>query len=295
MRQGTSRDGRQQSRLLRGTKDGFEICTVDHKDEGKVRVDATISYRDDTHEVGVYAHEDEAYDHDNYFKVYQPQFDDHGYVCDSDEEEICLLTPDGVTEETVAWWKLSCGRVLGIVNGMMLEYDKSTLAPLGLVVSADILLGKQVAIVDSGLEECFINFEEDGMDGADCADGMNDYDDSKEQVRHVCHCVVYYEYHYYSNIFFSIQAVLVFDDEGVTVVQPNPDGSYWRKIVRNKIARMKERRREKAAIDFAQAYLPVRSEDEAKGKVLSTWGPYKSTSGVAKSTNTESPVKVYAS
>lgn len=181
MRAGTSRDGRQQSRLLRGTEDGFEICTIDHQKDGKVRVDATITYRDDTHEVGVYAHEDEAYDHDNYFKVYQPQFDDHGYVC-ADDEEICLLTPQGVTEETVAWWKLSCGRVLGVVNGMMLEYDKSTLAPLGLVVSSDMLLGKQVAIVDSGLEECLINFEEDGMDGADCALDETT-DDHREQVR----------------------------------------------------------------------------------------------------------------
>mmetsp|Transcript_16004 Transcript_16004/g.29024 ORF Transcript_16004/g.29024 Transcript_16004/m.29024 type:complete len:611 (-) Transcript_16004:385-2217(-) len=268
MRAGTSRDGRQQSRLLRGTKEGFEICTVDHQDDGKVRVDASITYRDDTHEVGVYAHEDEAYDHDNYFKVYQPQFDDHGYVC-GDDEELCILTPKAITEETVAWWKLSCGRVLGVVNGMMLEFDKSTLAPLGLVVSGDELLGKQVAIVDSGLEECMINFEEDGMDGADCADGSELPEDVKEQ------------------------AVLVFDDDGVTVVQPNADGSYWRKIVRNKIARMKEKRREKAAIDFAQSHLPVRSEDEAREKIMSTWGPYKSTSGVAKSTGIEG--KVYTS
>lgn len=70
----------------------------------------------------------------------------------------------------------------------------------------------------------------------------------------------------------------------MTVVQPNSDGSYWRKIVRNKIARMKEKRREKAAIEFASAYLPVRSENEAKEKVVSTWGPYTTTSGVAKST-----------
>ena len=81
--------------------------------------------------------------------------------------------------------------------------------------------------------------------------------------------------------------MLVFDDDGVTVVQPNADGSYWRKIVRNKIARMKERRREKAAIDFAQSFLSVRSEDEAKERIMSTWGPYKSTSGVAKSTGIE--------
>lgn len=85
----------------------------------------------------------------------------------------------------------------------------------------------------------------------------------------------------------------MFDDDGVTVVQPNPDGSYWRKIVRNKIARMKEKRREKAAIDFALGYLPVRSEDEAKEKIASNWGPYKSTSGVAKSTDLSEGVKVY--
>ena len=68
------------------------------------------------------------------------------------------------------------------------------------------------------------------------------------------------------------------------MIQPNEDGSYWRKIVRNKIARMKERRREKAAIDFAQSMLPVKTEDEAKERVVSTWGPYTTTSGVAKST-----------
>lgn len=54
---------------------------------------------------------------------------------------------------------------------------------------------------------------------------------------------------------------------------------------------MKEQRREKAAIDFAQAYLPVRSENEAKGKIMSTWGPYKSTSGVAKTTDLVQPKK----
>lgn len=72
MRSGTSRDGRQQSRLIRGNKDGFEICTVDHQKDGRIRLDATISYRGDTNEVGVYAHDDEAYDHDSYFKVYAP-------------------------------------------------------------------------------------------------------------------------------------------------------------------------------------------------------------------------------
>jgi hypothetical protein len=76
MRAGTSRDGRQQSRLIRGNKDGFEICTVDHQKDGKVRLDATVTFTSDTNEVGVYAHEDESYDHDKYFKVYQPNAGD---------------------------------------------------------------------------------------------------------------------------------------------------------------------------------------------------------------------------
>lgn len=76
MRSGTSRDGRQQSRLIRGNKEGFEICTVDHQKDGKVRLDATITFKGDTNEVGVYAHEDEAYDHDQYFKVYVPSAGD---------------------------------------------------------------------------------------------------------------------------------------------------------------------------------------------------------------------------
>ena len=37
MRGGTSRDGRRQSRLVRGNAEGFEICTVDHANGGKVR------------------------------------------------------------------------------------------------------------------------------------------------------------------------------------------------------------------------------------------------------------------
>jgi hypothetical protein len=73
IRKGCSRDGRNQSRLLRGNKDGFEVCTVDHLKGGAIRLDATITYKGSGNEVGVYAHADEAYAHDNYFKVYQPQ------------------------------------------------------------------------------------------------------------------------------------------------------------------------------------------------------------------------------
>ena len=38
---------------LLGNKDGFEICTINHADGGKMRVDAAISYSDCLHEVYV--------------------------------------------------------------------------------------------------------------------------------------------------------------------------------------------------------------------------------------------------
>ena len=254
MRSGTSRDGRQQSRFLRGNKKGFEICTLDHKAGGKIRLDATITYKDTGHEVGVYEHDDPAYDHKDYFKVYQPQVDDQQYYCGPETDEECSIMDDEpVTMDTRVWWRLSSGRVLGVMKGMLIEYDSSTLAPLGLVLGPDKLLGKSIAVVDSGLDSCEFS-DEMGMEGFECKDGYGERE----------------------------QAVLVNDLETgkITVVQPNEDGSYWRKIVRNKIARMKERRREQAAMQYAMERLWV-DPDEAKEKIVSTWGPYTTTSGNA--------------
>eukprot|EP00567_Pseudictyota_dubia_P011395 CAMPEP_0197443292 /NCGR_PEP_ID=MMETSP1175-20131217/9054_1 /TAXON_ID=1003142 /ORGANISM="Triceratium dubium, Strain CCMP147" /LENGTH=583 /DNA_ID=CAMNT_0042973901 /DNA_START=66 /DNA_END=1817 /DNA_ORIENTATION=- len=257
MRSGTSRDGRQQSRLIRGNKDGFEICTVDHKNDGKIRLDATITYRDDSHEVGVYAHEDEVLQDDKYFKVYQPSAGDElhppddGYIGDQFTEDGTLVVED-VSMDTKAWWNMACGRVVGMLNGNMIEYDPSTLAPLGLIVGADELVGKKIAVIDSGLEECLVeNDAPEGMEGAEC-EGM----EAREQ------------------------AILLIDQESgaVTVVQPNEDGSYWRKIVRNKMIRMKEARRIKAAKLFAA------DNDMEDANVVASWGPYMTVSGTAKNT-----------
>ncbi len=85
------------------------------------------------------------------------------------------------------------------------------------------------------------------------------------------------------------QAVLLFNEDprtgkryDITVVQPNEDGSYWRKIVRNKMIRMKERRREQAALLFARERGPIDGENTPR--IVSSWGPYTSTVGNAKST-----------
>merc|ERR1711988_1693497 len=73
------------------------------------------------------------------------------------------------------------------------------------------------------------------------------------------------------------QALVLYEDGSneITVVQPNEDGSYWRKIVRNKMHRMKEQRRVKAA----KAWLSSQRDEDADIEVLSSWGPYTSTIG----------------
>jgi hypothetical protein len=261
MRGGTSRDGRQQSRLIRGNKDGFEICTVDHQKDGAIRLDASITYTDDNHEVGVYGHEDEQAQGDAYFKVYAPcagdQFHppDECYVQYTDDGQLMICDTE-ITVDSKAWWYMADGRVLGMLNGMLVEYDPSTLAPLGLVVGADELVGKKLAVIDSGLDECIIS-DEEGMEGADCS--------AAGPVREQA-CVIYDE-----------------NDKSVTVIQPNEDGSYWRKIVRNKMVRMREVRRVKAAKEFAQTFLGV-SDEEVDEKVVASWGPYTSVGGTAKKT-----------
>lgn len=245
----SSRDGRQQSRLIRGTANGLTISTVNHQRQGEERLDATITFVDDSHESVVYAHEHEDYDHDAWFSAYTPQPEDGCYI---DDVDTGLKSATG-QDECVCWWHMACGRVLGVHNGMLLEYDASTFAPLGLVVGKDELAGRQVAVVDSGINKSGADFE------------------TREQ------------------------AVLLFDEKDmqVTVVQPNEDGSYWRKIVRNKVIRMKEKRREQAAVAFVRNELSKRSQnaddkhhksEEMIVKVRSTWGPYTSTVGNAKNT-----------
>jgi len=237
----STRDGRRQSRLLKGNKDGFEICTVNHAKGGEVRVDATVTFNGDD-SVAIVAHEHEDLQHGEWFRAYTPQEEDGCYI---ENNGGVLNGEEDWNENTVCWWHMADGTVLGVHDGMVIEYDPTTLAPLGMVVSKDELCGRKVAVIDSGLDSAACNVFEDG---AECAE-----QGSKEQ------------------------ALILIDEENndVTVVQPNEDGSYWRKIVRNKMVRMQESRRVKAA----KKYMADQVGDEKVGDVLSSWGPYTSTIG----------------
>ncbi|CAE7559684.1 GRINA [Symbiodinium natans] len=234
MRSQSSRDGRRQSRLVKGNAQGFEIYTVDHKRGGELRLDATVLYSDSCdlpEELTIsqeasecstltFAHKHEDYDHDLWFSAYVPQENDGCLIKDATG----LLNPVGAEME-VCWWHMKDGAVLGVHSGMIIEYDASTLAPLGMVVSRDELQDRRVAVID------------DEWGGS---------------------------------------ALVLYDDHtsDVTVVQPNEDGSYWRKVVRNKMHRMKEMRRMKAAERWAK-----KEKQLDKVRVLSSYGPYKTSSG----------------
>jgi hypothetical protein len=224
--------------LIRGNSNGFTISTINHAKDGEERLDATITYDDNSHESIVFAHASEDYDHEKWFSAYTPREEDGCYI----DDKISGLAQAGA-QGAVCWWHMACGRVLGVHDGVVLEYDPSTLAPLGLVIGRDELNGRKLAVIDSGI---------DNQDGAQI--------EKREQ------------------------AVILYDDDGnITVVQPNEDGSYWRKIVRNKMIRMKEKRREKAAVEFAKKFL--NAAPDVPVKVKSTWGPYTSTVGTAKTTS----------
>jgi hypothetical protein len=154
---------------------------------------------------------------------------------------------------------MASGRTMGMLNGMLVEYDSSTLAPLGLIVGADELVGKRIAVIDSGeIENCLVLGKDlPGMEGAECALTAG---------------------------VMREQAVVMYDmkTKQVTVVHSNEDGSYWRKIVRNKMVRMTEVRRVKAATQFAREIFEV--PDNEQPDVVSSWGPYMSTVGTAKKT-----------
>ncbi|KAK3254978.1 hypothetical protein CYMTET_35827 [Cymbomonas tetramitiformis] len=229
----STRDGRRHSRFVRGNKNGFEICTVDHGKGGVLRLDATVTYSDacDVDEnmetsnscsVVTFAHKHEDYDHDLWFSAYVPKSEDGCYV----DEPQGTLDGDFSSRDPVCWWHMKDGAVLGGHNGMIIEYDPSTLAPLGMVVSRDELEDRKVAVID----------DEWGGDAL----------------------ILYSD-----------------DDDDVTVVQPNEDGSYWRKVVRNKMHRMREMRRMSAA----KNYMKELKGEDSESNVLSSYGPYITTAG----------------
>ena len=78
----STRDSRRQSRLVRGTEKGFTISTIDHTENGRERLDATITYQGENMESVVFAHPSDDYDHDAFFR--------YGYLNSKSEVEVSI-------------------------------------------------------------------------------------------------------------------------------------------------------------------------------------------------------------
>ena len=163
----STRDGRRQSRLFRGCGDvSIEIYSINHhvrvpnkdkKDEtdrdtkAEVRLDAKIDLK--TGKL-VYAHGSDLLNGSGsvssierdpeWFQAYVPQ-----------EEDGCYLeNPDGSIGDAtdgakVCWWHMADGKVLGLHQGQLVEYDAETLAPIGVVVTEEQLHGREVLLVQN--------------------------------------------------------------------------------------------------------------------------------------------------
>lgn len=62
-----------------------------------------------------------------------------------------LAAPDGKVDHgaaRVCWWHMTDGRVLGVHEGQIVEYDEETLSPLGIVVTKKELNDREVLIVN---------------------------------------------------------------------------------------------------------------------------------------------------
>ncbi|CAN0162271.1 unnamed protein product [Ascophyllum nodosum] len=148
----STRDGRRQTRLIRGTEDSLQIYTINHHtEEAEARLDLTLNYDDPTHPVIAHGHED--YDHSSWFSSYVPEEEDGCYL---DQKK---LDPGGegggegiaaYSEDVRCWWHMEDGRVLGAHDGMIMEYDQELLAPIGVVRDREQLRGREVVVIEGG-------------------------------------------------------------------------------------------------------------------------------------------------
>ena len=246
---GSSRDRKRQSRMIRGCGGKFlQLFSINHHErvssstteegaqgedetgdattKARVRLDATIDLR--TGEL-TYAQDDDDDDDDgdddeegdrssnsatvagrdpNWFQAYVPQEEDGCYLEDLDGS-VC---PDS---KAVCWWHMSDGKVLGLHEEQLVEYDAETLSPLGVVVTKD-----QLAATGSGGDDS----------------GENKEESRRRRTREV--------------LVVQDKSILVLVDDktrDMEVIHPNADGSYWRKFQRNKKIRLEEKAREEVA------------------------------------------------
>jgi len=141
----SSRDGKRQSRIVKGNSQGLQIFTVNHHRGGDMRLDATVRFDESRGIMEAHQHED--YDHDNWFGAYVPQDEDGCYI-NSPDGFVGVNPLDG--SKKICWWHMEDGAVLGVHDGMIVEYDSELLSPVGIVVDKNALHNRDVMVVEGG-------------------------------------------------------------------------------------------------------------------------------------------------
>jgi hypothetical protein len=211
----STRDGRRQTRLIKGDASGLRVYTLNHHlrepADGRavLRLDAHLDYESGRLELCRRA---EAYDQSDWFSAYTPQEADGCYILQPDGKVACTET----APQLVCWWHMADGKTLGVHDGQLVEYDAETLSPLGVVVDKERLHGREVAVLNDGQALVLVGRRVAGVEPL------------------------------------------------IEVVHPNDDGSYWRKLQRNKAVRQAEKAREKLAHEWLQQQLVAAPQADAR-------------------------------
>ncbi len=131
---------------MRGNSRVLEIYTVNHhkrdeNDNAELRLDAVMDLKEGTIK---YVVDNEDYDHERWFSAYIPEKEDGCYLPIPDGKVACNESLD-----KVCWWHMNDGKVLGVHENQIVEYDEETLSPLGIVVSRKELKNREVLVVDN--------------------------------------------------------------------------------------------------------------------------------------------------
>jgi len=144
----------------------------------------------------------------SWFQAYVPKEADGCYLDDIDGSV-------WDNSKRVCWWHMADGKVLGLHQGQLVEYDSETLSPLGVVLTKEQLASSATS---NGHDDA-------GIDG-----------ENQERTKDVL-------------VVQNKSILILVDDETreMEVIHPNADGSYWRKFQRNKKIRLQEKSREEVA------------------------------------------------
>ena len=142
----STRDHTRQTRIVRGNSKVLEIYTVNHhkrdeNDNAELRLDAIMDLKEGALEIIA---DNQDYDHQNWFSAFIPEEEDGCYLPIPDGKVAC----ESLCSQ-VCWWHMNDGKVLGVHENQIVEYDEQTLSPLGIVVTKKELKKREVLVVDN--------------------------------------------------------------------------------------------------------------------------------------------------